>query len=99
MINSNFSILYSKHAQKELQDAVQWYNKQRKGLGLELKIEIKRVVDNIITNPTFASIEYDQIRVASCKVFPFTVHYEIDIESNVVRIISIFHTKRNPFWT
>jgi hypothetical protein len=98
MINSHFKIKFSKHAQKELQDAVIWYNKQRKGLGGELKAETKRVVEEMILNPTFASIKYDITHVVACKIFPYTLHYEIDLDSKIIRIISFFHTKRKPDW-
>jgi plasmid stabilization system protein ParE len=98
MINSNFKIIYSKHAQKELQDAVKWYNKQKKGLGKELKVEVKKIVENILLNPNFASIKYDNTHVAACKIFPYSLHYEIDLNENLIRVISIFHNKRKPSW-
>lgn len=98
MINSHFKIKYSKHAQKELQHAVRWYNKQKKSLGGELKTEAKRVVEDMILNPTFASIKYDVTHVVACKIFTFTLHYEIDVNIKTIRIISFFHTKRKPNW-
>ena len=98
MINSQFKIKYAKHAQKELQDAVRWYNKQKKGLGTQLKAEAKRVVEEMILNPTFASIKYDSTHVVACKIFPYTLHYEIDVNIKTIWIISFFHTKRKPNW-
>ncbi len=98
MINSHFKIIFSKYAQKELQEAVRWYNKQKKGLGGELKAEAKRVVEEMILNPTFASVKYDSIHVVACKIFPYTLHYEIDVNNKTIRIISFFHTKRKPDW-
>jgi hypothetical protein len=98
MINSNFKIVFSYHAQIELQQAVKWYNTQKKGLGGELKKEAKRTLGEIILNPTHASKKYDSTHVVACKTFPFTIHYEIDLKIKTIRVISFFHTKRNPNW-
>ncbi len=53
MFNANLKLVYSSHAQKELQDAVTWYNKQKKGLGSELKVEIKKIINEIIFKSNF----------------------------------------------
>jgi hypothetical protein len=98
MINRNLKIKYSNLAQKELQEAVRWYNKQKKSLGGELKADVKNVVSDIILNPTFASVKYDSTLVVACKVFPYTLHYEIDLNLERINFISIFHTKRKPNW-
>jgi hypothetical protein len=98
MINLKFKIVYSALSKVELQEAVIWYNRQKKDLGKKLKADVKNTVITIIQNPNFASIKYDIIHVAALKTFPYTIHYEIDFENKLIRIISIFHTSRKPKW-
>ena len=40
--------------------------------------DVQDVIKDIKTNPFFASIKFETIRTAACKIFPYTVHYEID---------------------
>jgi mRNA-degrading endonuclease RelE of RelBE toxin-antitoxin system len=77
---------------------VKWYNKIKKGLGKRLKNEIKEVEIHIKLNPTFASIKYKNVRTVACKIFPYRVHYEIDITNNKILITSIFHFSKEPNW-
>jgi toxin ParE1/3/4 len=98
MINNNFIVKYSKQFQIELQDSVRWYNLQKKGLGTELREEVKNIVSDIILNPTFASIKYDDVRVVGIDIFPYTIHYKIYDTIQKIRILSLFHTKRKPNW-
>jgi toxin ParE1/3/4 len=98
MIESNFKIKYSKLFREELQDAIKWYDLQKKGLGRELKVEANNVIKDIVLNPTFASVKYDETRVVACNIFPYTIHYKVYESKMIVRIVSFFHTRRRPNW-
>jgi hypothetical protein len=43
-------------------------------------------------------VKFEKIRTTACKKFPYSLHYEIDEENNLVRIVSIFHFSRKPYW-
>ena len=98
MINSNYKLKFSAQFKKELQEAVTWYNLQKKGLGKELKQEVERVVNDKMFNPTFASVKYDQVITVACKIFPYSIHYDIKDLNKTIRMISFFHNKRKPDW-
>jgi plasmid stabilization system protein ParE len=98
MINLKFKIIYSALSKVELQEAVLWYNKQKKYSGKKLKADVKNTVGKIIQNPNFTSVKYDTTHVAALRTFPYTIHYEIDFDNKLIRIISIFHTSRKPKW-
>ncbi len=98
MINSNFKLKYLGQFKKELQHAVTWYNLQKKGLGSELKAEVESIVNDILYNPTFASVKYDQVITIASKIFPYSIHYDIKESNKTVRLISFFHNKRKPDW-
>ena len=96
MMQGNFNVYYSEEAQADLLKAVRWYNGIDSTLGKRLKREIKNVEKQISLNPAFASNKYRNIRTVACKVFPYSIHYEIDVDNSQILIISIFHFSREP---
>lgn len=98
MMQGNFTIYYSEEAHLDLLNAVKWYNNINSALGKRLKKEIRNVEKRIILNPAFASIKYRNIRTVACNIFPYSIHYEVDVEQNRILIISIFHFSREPNW-
>lgn len=75
-----------------------WYDIQQKGLGKKFTEDVKKTVASIKSNPYFASVKFENVRTAACEVFPYSVHYEIDEEKKLIRILSIFHFNRRPYW-
>ena len=98
MIQSNFKIVFSEEAELDLLDAVKHYNKIKKALGARLKAEVKSFASKIKKNPTFASVKYKNTRTVACKIFPYSIHYEIDLDQKTTRITAIFHFSKKPFW-
>lgn len=93
-----FKIVFSRKSLIETEEARRWYNKQQYGLGKRFIADIQKVINDIKFNPFFASVKFDSIRTATCKIFPYTVHYEIDEKEKLIRIISVFHISRKPYW-
>jgi ParE toxin of type II toxin-antitoxin system, parDE len=98
MMHSNFKLFYSEEASVDLLEAVKWYNKINITLGKRLKKDIKNVEKDIKINPAFASVKYRNVRTVACKNFPYSIHYEVDINSERILIISIFHFSREPLF-
>lgn len=94
----SYQLLFSAKALDDLKDARLWYNFQQKGLGKRLTADIKTVIAAIKRNPCFASVKYANIRTAACNTFPYAVHYEVDEDNNIIRVVSIFHFSRRPYW-
>lgn len=82
----------------ETEEARRWYNRQQKGLGKRFVNDVEKVINDIKANPFFASVKFETIRTAACKIFPYVVHYEIDEAEKIVRILSVFHFSRRPYW-
>ena len=93
-----YKLIFSPEALSDMQEARNWYNLQQKGLGKKLITAIKKVTMAINGNPYHASIQFEHIRTVACKTFPYSIHYEIDEPARLVRIISIFHFSRKPYW-
>ena len=93
-----YQLLFSSAALKDLEEARLWYNLQRKGLGKRLITDVKIVIASIKQNPYFASVKFANVRTSACKTFPYAIHYEIDESDSIIRIVSIFHFSRKPYW-
>jgi toxin ParE1/3/4 len=89
-------------AEEETQEAAQWYEDQRGGLGLEFLAAVDAVVQRIRDNPfAFALLETlpeeQNIRRFLLTRFPYAIIYEI--ASDEIRILAIAHTRRRPgYW-
>lgn len=64
----------------------------------KFKSDLKQTIDSIALNPFLASVKYENTRTVACKNFPYSIHFEIDEAEKLVRIISILHFSKKPFW-
>ena len=94
--------IYAPEALSELREAIDWYDRQRDGLGAEFYDEILAAVEMISADPLrFAIYEGtsldEPVRRALVKRFPYVVSFKII--GNEIRILSIFHGRRRPgYW-
>jgi plasmid stabilization system protein ParE len=90
-------IRFHPEAEREFFDAISWYDHQRKGLGAEFLLCIDESIERIKSNPQMYPVVHKQIRRIVVRRFPFAVFFE-DKESEI-RIIGIFHSRRDPdYW-
>ena len=95
---NKFKIHFSQGALIDMREARTWYNLQQKGLGKRFVEDVRVTVTTIKSNPYFASVKFENIRTAACRAFPYAVHYEVDEVENLLRVVSIFHFSRRPYW-
>lgn len=84
-------------AQKEVEEAVAWYNEQSEGLGREFLNELDRAVRRIVTFPlSCPEIEFGLRRCLLAR-FPYGLIYGIDQDTLVV--LAVAHLHRQPhYW-
>lgn len=81
-------------AERDVRDAVSWYEEQRPGLGRELILELDAVYERLSENPHLYTDIRRGIRRAIVRRFPYGVFYLVtDIE---VRVIAVVDMARNP---
>lgn len=100
-MNEIYSIEFIADAEEELSDAFDWYEEKKPGLGDRFYNEITRHLSIIESNPfTYACKYGHDLHFASLKIFPFLIVYWINKKTDIIYVISIFHTSRNPkkFW-
>ena len=72
-----FKVIYAAEIYDDLQQAVDFYNSRKKGLGVRFFKNVKSQVSQIKSNAYGFQVRYFDIRCASLKRFPYTVHYRV----------------------
>jgi len=84
-------------AQKELDDAVDWYNGQATELGLEFLDEVDRAVRRTVSFPMSCPEIESGVRRCLLARFPYGLIYGVD--GNTIVILAVAHLHRNPrYW-
>lgn len=86
-------VVFSKGADLDISESIEWYNKQKTGLGDVFFSRLIEKVESIEKNPLMYSIRYRNVHCTMLDQFPYLVHYIID--SNRIVIIPVLHTKLN----
>ncbi len=77
-------------------ESYDWYEDQLVGLGSRFIEDVKFWIHKIEQQPDLFSIKYKSYREVSIPTFPFLIIYRINKIKVSVRIVSVFHTARNP---
>lgn len=91
-----FSFRVNRTAAFELANSKSFYNKRQKGLGDAFEKVVLSQLEDILNNPFTNPTVKNKIRKVVLKRFPFVVLYEI--ENDVIIILHVFHTSRNPIY-
>src|SRR5512142_2851404 len=91
-------IVFRHQARRELDEAGDWYEQERSGLGGglggEFFAEIERVLHRIAIAPEQFPLLFRGTRKAVARRFPYCVYFRERNQRIVV--IAIFHSARNP---
>lgn len=82
-------------AQNDLEEAVIWYEEERKNLGKDFSEEVYLKIESIIQNPKLYQATFKNIRTAVLDQFPFSIFYFM--KNKYIHIIAIIHQSRNPY--
>ena len=88
------TLVFDPEATSEFDEAYNFYQNRRFGLGDEFSGAIRTVILGILAHPKRHSVVLGDTRRARVIRFPFVVYYRI--ESSTIRIVSVFHTSRDP---
>lgn len=90
---------YSFHpdAEKELNEAIAYYNKCQNGLGIEFTKEVYLAIQNILSFPHACTQLSANTRRCLTNRFPYGVIYQITDKE--IFIIAVMHLSRGPnYW-
>jgi plasmid stabilization system protein ParE len=81
-------------ARAEFDEAFNWYEEQKPGLGAEFVTYVDKVLSRISATPLQFPQVFQEVRRVVVHRFPFAVYYKIDPRQVVV--LAVFHSKRDP---
>ena len=89
-----YNLIIKAEAKEEIIDAYNWYEDKQTELGERFINTIDEYFNSISLYPQQYHIEFNNMRKAVVKEFPFIIIFEI--ENNDVVVYAVFHTKQNP---
>ena len=81
-------------AEADIQDAYQYYEKCRKGLGQDFILCIEASLDKITKNPNHYPIVHKNIHRILIRRFPFGLFFVV--KENIVVVLAVMHGSRSP---
>jgi hypothetical protein len=89
-------LVYATEVFDDLQKNIDWYNQKQHGFGSRFFKAVKEQISRIKKNPNSIPIRYDDVRCAKVKGFPYLVHFKTFQNLNIIKIIAVFSTYRDP---
>jgi plasmid stabilization system protein ParE len=90
----NYGLTFRAEARDELEEAYNWYEDQKAGLGEEFLDCVDDTLDRIEQRPESYVVVFQDFRRAIVDRFPYVIYYRI-ISSRII-VIAIAHGKRSP---
>ena len=90
-----FDVVVEKRAIEDIQEAIDYYNIQKAGLGKKFEQEVDKYLNTLVKTPLF-QIRYKNVRGLPLKKFPFMIHFSVDNEIETVLVHAVLHTSENP---
>jgi plasmid stabilization system protein ParE len=78
----------------DIEAAIDWYESEQPGLGLEFLDELRAAYLRILDGPLKYAVLRSGIRRALTRRFPYGVYFSI--EDDIILIIAVLHTARDP---
>lgn len=90
----SFYLRFSRAAQAEFTEAVQWYEEKRRGLGAQFVLYVESKLEAVRKSPENYPFVYSHYQRAILKRFPYSIFFEV--VGSGVHILAIYHTSRKP---
>jgi len=81
-------------AAADIEDAYQWYERRRDGLGDEFLASVSSCLESIVLQSQQYPIVYRDLRRALLQRFPYGIFYRVSADQ--VLVVACFHARRNP---
>ena len=87
-------VTFNELAERELNDAVQYFEHEQSGLGAAFLVEVRRCTSGITEHPEAGSVVLGRIRRRLCQRFPYGLLYTV--AGDEVRILAVMNLRRRP---
>lgn len=87
-------LVYTERAFADIDLTMEWYEKQRAGLGHEFLDCLETTITSILDHPEIYPVKYKNIRSGSIRRFPFSVFYTAKDQGIIVH--AVFDNRQSP---
>ena len=88
------SLAFRLQARREFDAAGDWYEREQPSLGEAFLAEVEQVLRAIIISPDVFPEEFNGVRKAVVKRFPYCIYFRT--RGEVMVVLAVFHSARNP---
>jgi toxin ParE1/3/4 len=89
-----YAVTVRPEAEREIQEAFDWYEERNEGLGLEFLRAADACLSGVRRNPEGFSVIHEQVRRALLRKFPYAIFYVV--REDTIVVLACFHVKRSP---
>ena len=90
-------VSFNELAERELNEAAQYYELEQPGLGVAFLLEVRRCTQAIVERPLAGAVVVNTIRRRLCQRFPYGLLYTVVDDD--VRILAVMNLRRRPgYW-
>lgn len=87
-------ILLKPRAEAEVEEAYQWYEERREGLGSDFLLSIEETLEKLRRDPDMYPTAHGAIHRALIRRFPYGIFHVFT--DTVIVVLAILHASRNP---
>ncbi len=91
-----YNVVVKQEAELDLDEAINWYENQRDGLGIDFLLHFEESLIFVRNNPYSSPkvlLEYRKIRLNK---FPYLIYYTVNEQKRNIDVYAVLHTSRNP---
>ena len=89
-----YKLRFHPRAVEEIENSLQWYGDRSKKAEKNLKRELNKNFQSILSFPLSFPIRYKSFRSCALQKFPYLIVYSV--QSDVIFVVAFFHTSQNP---
>jgi plasmid stabilization system protein ParE len=87
-------VIVRPEAAADIEDAYNWYERARIGLGEEFLAAVREGLDWAVEHPERFPLVQRSVRRALLRRFPYSLLYRVEPEA--ILLVAVFHAKRDP---
>ncbi|MCH8534560.1 MAG: hypothetical protein LAT51_05775 [Flavobacteriaceae bacterium] len=96
MEKQQFKVIVFEAVADEIQEAIDYYNKKQRSLGLRFYKTTKNLIKSLEKDALLYQVKYQRIRCVKINKFPYLIHYELNEELRVVYVYALICSYKNP---
>jgi mRNA-degrading endonuclease RelE of RelBE toxin-antitoxin system len=91
-----YRLKFTPEAFKDIAEASEYYEKQKKGLGKRFRALVKDKLMLVRESPLIYALKYGDVRFALVDFFPYSIHFNINQPDHIIQVHAVLCHYRDP---